>query len=245
MQLFLDVGHQRIKYGTHNGKRWIEVRYCSADPSTDHLPIHKGVSAVWVASVRNQQYNHALLTFLTKAYSCTLHFAHACQTLGDYKSLYAPQQLGVDRFLAGVAAYRQIAATTIVVDYGTALTIDAIDNDGCHRGGLIMPGANMLQRALADRVGLPAVQLTNRPTYFAVDTNGAIDGGCSLMLSAAVQAAIRAMQKELDGHVTVVLTGGDAALLHWPDDWTVHSSPHLVLDGLYIYAQQKTHDQNV
>lgn len=244
MKWFLDVGHSRIKHGVHDGGRWVCLHALSARPPWTDLSVDQKVSEIWLASVRDQNYNHALKTFLAKSHSCTPRFAHARAAWGNGNSLYKAEQLGVDRFLAVLAAHQQTAAAVVVVDCGTALTVDAVDDAGCHRGGLIMPGAESLRMALRSEVGLSFSKKAGGHGCLALDTSAAVNQGCSLMLSAAAAAAAKAMQKELHSDAVVMVTGGDADLLNWPEELSVCPNPQLVLDGLCLYVQKIANDES-
>lgn len=152
-----------------------------------------------------------------------------------------PAQLGPDRWASLVAARRRAVAANeaqpgpcIVANAGTAVTVDALDAAGVFRGGLILPGIDLMLRALADHTAALRV----RPGGFqAYPTNTA-----DALLSGSVQAAcgaIEQMRSELRGAgppITCYLSGGDAPDLapHLRDP--VEVVDNLVLEGVLVLA---------
>lgn len=143
-----------------------------------------------------------------------------------------PAALGVDRWLAMIAARSVHPGDLVVADAGTALTVDLLPADGRHRGGYIVPGLAMARAAL-DRgtATLPEITEQAVSTDPGLDTETAIGNGTLRQQLALVASAL----DQLAG-ATLVLTGGDASLLHraLPEAQraTVDLRPELVLEGL-------------
>ncbi|MBL7141162.1 MAG: type III pantothenate kinase [Planctomycetes bacterium] len=128
-----------------------------------------------------------------------------------------PARVGTDRLLAALAAYRRARGPCIVVDVGTAVTVNAVDGAGTFLGGAIFPGPDLMARALAEGTAqLPNVDMHAGPVPESVvgkNTRDAIRtgvhhgwrGGITMMLAAALS--------EVGEHATVFLTGGYLALL--------------------------------
>jgi type III pantothenate kinase len=145
-----------------------------------------------------------------------------------------PEKLGVDRWLALVAA-RQDLQPVCVVDCGTAITLDLLDGEGQHLGGLICPGLTLMKQALSD--GTQALAFDGRefalkPADF---TEAAIDSG-TLFAAIGLVEAVLARQPE---GFKIILTGGDALriagglkLRHQVDDALVLRGLALILKGL-------------
>jgi type III pantothenate kinase len=140
----------------------------------------------------------------------------------------ASQQLGVDRFLAMLAARLRVSGPVLVVDAGTALTLDAVDARGQHLGGFIVPGLGMARSSLRDGTdALPEVE-GSADLDLGTDTETAILGGTL----AQQVALIRSVLAELATDTTLVITGGDAErLIPFLGADLIHS-PDLVLEGL-------------
>ena len=150
-----------------------------------------------------------------------------------------PARLGVDRWLAMLAAWRSTGAAVVVVCAGTAVTVDFVAASGHHQGGYIAPGLRLLRESL-DRntadIGSQAMDVAPgadmRP---GVDTSGAVGAGTLKMLVAFVESAIGGFRERHDAAVFV--TGGDARYLleHLSNPVApLRHSPMLVLDGLAV-----------
>ncbi len=141
-----------------------------------------------------------------------------------------PSKLGVDRWLALIAARAHYSGDVCVIDCGTALTVDVLDADGRHRGGLICPGLATMQSALmANTAALQSDNGQPRPAL-ATATEPAIANGA---LMAAV-GVIEATAKRLAIDHRLVLTGGDAEIIGSALQVDAAVEPLLVLKGLAI-----------
>ena len=160
---------------------------------------------------------------------------------GVFNRYQVPSQLGADRWVSLVAARRRAVAANesvprgcVVANVGTAVTIDALDGDGVFRGGLILPGIDLMLRALADNTaGLrkPPGSFHDFPTTTA-----------DALFSGAVQAAcgaIEQMRSRVRGHgpeVTCYLAGGSAPDLAPHLAAPVELVENLVLEGVLVLA---------
>ena len=143
-----------------------------------------------------------------------------------------------DRLLAAWTARELFGAPVIVVDIGTATTIDVVDDEGAFAGGAIMPGPELAIRSLArDTALLPRVAARVPDRAIGRDTVEAIQSGVVLGHLAAIQDLVSRMTDELGGDTppTVVLTGGGAADLG-PIGGVDLVEPDLLLLGLGRFA---------
>lgn len=156
-----------------------------------------------------------------------------------------PARLGVDRFLALLAAHvRAIAAgghPTLVVGIGTALTIDLLDADGQHLGGRIAPSPALMREALHARVAhLPGVG--GSAVDFATDTTDALASGCDGAALGLVEHSLRAATTRLHGvRPRLLVHGGGASILQARLDAAI-LAPALVLEGLARWADDAGDD---
>jgi type III pantothenate kinase len=137
--------------------------------------------------------------------------------------------MGVDRWVAMIGAWTEVGAACLVVDAGTAVTVDALNDQGMHLGGQIIPG-------VATTSDIPQV----RPApgrgradlgMFARNTAAAVREGAQNAVAGAVDRAIQTLQSNAC-QPAVVLTGGDASrILNALCESPLHR-PHLVLQGL-------------
>lgn len=139
-----------------------------------------------------------------------------------------PQQLGVDRWLAMLAVLDR-DRPVVVVDAGTALTIDLIDAGRQHRGGYILPGLSLMRRALVDDTfALPSVTAPGSLDA-GRDTVECIANGSVLALVGAVENAIARFAVAPQD---VIWTGGDAPALRALSAWPGDHNPQLIFEGM-------------
>ena len=174
------------------------------------------------------------------SYGVGAEFAATSACLGGVRCGYhEPERLGVDRWLALVAAWRQVRTETVVIGAGTAVTVDFVQADGRHEGGYIAPGLGLMRDVLARRaVNIYLPPSTKVPDAcddeIPRDTASAVLIGTSTMLRAFAQAAVESFAARCGMRPTVFVAGGDAALLVDGLPTPVRHRPHLVLDGLAI-----------
>ncbi len=154
-----------------------------------------------------------------------------------------PQRLGVDRWLAMLAARSHVVGRPVlIVDLGTAVTLDYVTADGCHQGGYIVPGLRLAAGALSqntDCIGTDAGAWGD--TAFANNTAGAVYHGAVQQLVALIAASLGL---HCDPATELLLTGGDAGIiapvLRQQLDREFRVLPELVLDGLGIALSHET-----
>jgi len=151
-----------------------------------------------------------------------------------------PKEVGADRIANAVAAYDLYGGPSIVVDFGTANTIEAISEKGEYLGGAIFPGVEISMDALFGRAAaLTRVELLPPRNVIGKSTVESIQSGSVYGFSGQVDAIVERFQAEL-GECTVVATGGLAELIMKVSRTIQHHEPWLTLQGLrIIYERNK------
>ena len=125
-----------------------------------------------------------------------------------------PREVGADRLVNAVAAYDRVKDTCVVVDFGTAITYDAVSSAGEYLGGIITPGAEISIDALYDRAAkLPKVELAEPRGLIGKSTVEAIRSGIVYGFAGQVEGIVRRLRDELGDGITVIATGGLARAL--------------------------------
>ena len=154
-----------------------------------------------------------------------------------------PARIGVDRLAAAAAARRAAPAerAAVVVDAGTALTVDAIDAEGTFCGGAIAPGLRLGLNALSAGTSfLPQVELAATTPLLGKNTTDGLCSGALHGSAALVEGLCARIAAALDSPVALFLTGGDGPLLQ-PHIAAVHTcDPNLVLRGLALAYRRRT-----
>jgi type III pantothenate kinase len=153
------------------------------------------------------------------------------------------EHLGADRSVACVAAMEKYGKPLIVLDFGTATTVDAVDGDGVYQGGCISAGLRVSTEALFSKAAmLPHVELVKPPRTLNTTAVGQIQAGAVGGYVGAMEYLIRAAKAELGcgDRVKVVATGGLARLVADHTDLIDAVDPQLILDGLLLlYRRHK------
>lgn len=125
-----------------------------------------------------------------------------------------PAATGTDRLCAAAAAFDRLGVACVVADFGTAITIDYVSDEGVFQGGAILPGLGMSAYSLRQGTAqLPLVDLANPSTACGKDTRQAVLSGLVFGARGALRELVEAYATELGHWPVVILTGGDAALV--------------------------------
>jgi type III pantothenate kinase len=125
-----------------------------------------------------------------------------------------PREVGADRLVNAVAAYHRIQNTCVVVDFGTAITYDAVSAAGEYLGGIITPGAEISIDALYERAAkLPKVELAEPRSLIGKSTVDAIRSGIVYGFAGQVEGIVARLRVELGQDTSVIATGGLAGAL--------------------------------
>ena len=243
MILQLDIGNSRVKWRLQQkGETAASGAWAVAEarlyPDLDCAP-----EAVWVASVAGPAREQSLAEEARARWGLAPWFARASRSaLGVVNSYREPEQLGVDRWLAMLAARRDCGGAFCVMDAGSALTIDFVDAAGAHLGGYILPGLESMGRALGE---------STQQLHFEAGLEGSLQPGRSTgaavsagLLVAQVGAATLALKHwpgRAGGGVNeraLYFSGGDGANLREALGQGAIYRPTLVLDGLALLAAE-------
>jgi type III pantothenate kinase len=150
-----------------------------------------------------------------------------------------PSEVGADRIANAVAAYdrfgRGARSPLIVVDFGTATTLDAITAKGEYLGGAICPGVQISADALFQRAArLPRIDVRKPAHIVGRTTVGAMESGLFYGYVGMVEGLMRRMSAELDGDAETIATGGLAEVIAPEIPLIQHLDPDLTLHGLRL-----------
>lgn len=239
MILELDVGNTRIKW------RLLDEQSGSASElafAINHAELFDALlavpspSMVRMSSVRGGETNDAIEEWVNNQWSLPVHIARVVQTCGGVRNQYQDQtRLGIDRWLAMLAAFRQAAGPCVIIDSGTALTIDVIDKQGLHKGGYITPGRQLMHKSLEQNTRIRLTeQLIPDSLELGHSTNSAVRNG-TLAAQVSLINKVVAEVLALEASTRIFFAGGDAELLAQRSiarEFEIAAS--LVLDGLAI-----------
>jgi type III pantothenate kinase len=200
----------------------------------------KEITGVIIASVVPTQ-QQAWQEFSVKYIGCTpLLVNDKTLNTGITLATDAPSEVGADRIVNAVAAFKLLHKNTIVVDFGTAITFDCISSKGEYLGGAIMPGLGIALDALANRTAkLPRIDISIPPKKaIGANTTDAIRSGLLFGYGAMVDGLIKKLAAEFSDTPQTIATGGMAELIFKYTESIQIVDPMLTLKGLYILYEK-------
>lgn len=242
--LLLDIGNSRLKWGVHEndaiehvgGIELRKLRDQGMSTLTSRLP--RDVDLAIACNVADKRFAGGVSESITERCGQDVFFVQsAAKACGVTNAYDEPGRLGVDRWVAMIGARAACRGACLVVDAGTAITLDALDADGRHLGGQIIPGLFLMAETLGKNTtdlpsiseGMSSDELSG--LVFARSTTAAIAHGIHAAAAGAVERAMRTLV-ELGHDPTLLLTGGDAVALQNSLQIAAELRPHLVLEGL-------------
>ncbi len=245
--LCVDAGNSFVKFSVGE-KPWHDLGRLPTDAVVAKRPVLKrllggrrdaGIESVWVSSVV-PGVNRWLTGELRSVTGLRPVVVDHTFRLPFRLRVGRPEMLGVDRLCAAAGAVRSGRKSVIVVDVGSAITIDLVDA-GAYRGGLILPGPAIGLYGLGTRTRkLPVIDFETVDDAFPPlfgDTRASMILGASLGAVGAIREATAHLRKAASGEPSVVVTGGGLAALgeRLPGSWRLE--PRLVCHGLFYIRQ--------
>jgi len=235
MILQIDAGNTRIKWRVLNGSQIVLQGNQLTASVLGGEPLQLlGVTKLTLAQLSTVA-GDAVVTNLSKQlhdqFGIALQVAEVSAQVGPVSCGYSvPEKLGVDRWMAVLAVFEKTGRASVVVDAGSAVTIDLITGDGVHQGGYIVPGVRLLQESLWKGTSQVKVdQLAGGNTHDpGTSTDQAVTRGCVLMLVALIERLAK------EHSACLVITGGDGLLLKAQMETQADYFADLVLDGLSV-----------
>ena len=240
--LLVDIGNTRIKSAFVDA---IEMRGLPPTATAATAPFASWTESecprparVLVSNVGGLAIAAKLSAYVREQWQTTAEFVTPRRLCAGMTTLYAePQRLGVDRWLAALAAFHQCQRAVCVIDVGTALTVDVVLADGTHLGGLIAPGPDLMRTSLTRGTAQLESDALDVIDGFAANTRDAISLGCGDAIAGLLdRVAVRLAALSPTTDFEWVVTGGAAATVIARLDRAHRAIPDLVLRGLQIYA---------
>jgi type III pantothenate kinase len=244
MRLLLDMGNSRLKWALQaQPSEWLArgaVDWREADVPDQLASAWAGLPRpddVIAASVVDSARETEMTRVIERLFSRSPHWLRTPASAAGVRNAYAePQRLGVDRFLAMVAALADGHAPCVLAGAGTALTLDALGVDGQHLGGLIAPGPLLMQQSLLTATARVRPERAGDIVDLADNTADAVTSGCWLAAAALIERFVARMALRFGSPPTLILGGGDAARLAPLLSSPARLSEDSVLRGLAVWA---------
>lgn len=210
--LLIDVGNSRTKWAVVAGERWEASGAAERADQAIGQVLGPAPVQVGVAVTGSEAAQGALVRALADRWPrVEVRQAASGSRFGDLRNAYGkPDNMGVDRWLGMIAAWRPGEGGCCVIDAGTAITVDLVDAAGRHAGGWIAPGIALMQGALAAgtrSVGRHVGQRTERD--WGADTPDAVAAGCDAAFRGLLTSAVETARLA-DPEVRFLVSGGSA-----------------------------------
>lgn len=229
IDLFIDMGNSRIKFAVCKSG---DYDYLGAFRVDENQPqqvlvdllsdLELNPAQIFVSSVASMQIEQHLREAIATVWSVFPVFlttqSNCCGLKNGYDN---PLTLGVDRWMAMVAANNMCKQPFMVIDAGTAITVDAV-SQGRHLGGFIVPGLTTMRHSLGvstanlesscTGIGEDSVEDTQK-SLFATNTQAGICGGTLYMAGAFIDASVAEFEYEVGPGIKIFVTGGDGLSL--------------------------------
>jgi type III pantothenate kinase len=235
MILVIDAGNSRIKWRLTDRHQIVaeggQLTPRALEDAIFSLSDMQPPSEIRIASVAGDKVVDWLYQQLRKQFDGPIRLAQVASTLGELSCAYEdPKSLGIDRWLAIAAAYNQYNEPLLVIDAGSAITMDIIGPGGQHVGGYIAPGLTLMHDALWKNTSDVRVVGSGSEELWlpGKNTQQAVNRGCLL----AAVSTIESLAAQFP--VRIVITGGDAKILIQAMSLSANNHANLVLDGLIL-----------
>src|SRR5688572_14701892 len=229
--LAIDAGNTRVKWGMHDGAKWVRQGALATVESERLRDELEPADRIVIANVAGERVRQTLTAALSGAGAEPYWVVSMAEQCGVRSSYAEPARLGPDRWAALIAARHLREGACVVVNAGTTMTVDALSADGIFLGGFIVPGYALMREALAGNTA--HLKLREGAFSFLPDNTGdAIASGALNALAGAVDRMCRYMIDTGENEPAVVLSGGNAAALEPRLNARPQVVDNLVLEGL-------------
>jgi len=240
MILAIDAGNSRVKWGLHDGRGWLKQGWAKNSEMGALEEGWRGMATpaqVVISNVAGAEMREALGGLVSHWPVSPLWVTAEACACGVSNGYDIPAQLGSDRWAALVAAWGMRSAGCLVVNAGTALTADALSDDGVFLGGIVVPGLALMQQALGAGTAL-SVPPCGRFAPLPSNTADAVYSGALLAHAGAVENMWRELARARPRDPHCVLSGGTAQQLLPLLAMPVTAVEYLVLEGLVRIARE-------
>lgn len=246
--LLVDVGNSRIKWALTTEPTWTTgVPFSTRDPS-----LHAALDRHWsglqcperlvISNVAGPDIAEHIDSWVQRHWAVPAVYARSEKSSGGVLNGYVqPEQLGADRWLGLLGLCRDYPLPACLVDCGTAMTVDVVDERGRHLGGLITPGLKTMRRALhVNAHGLDYAD--DQPSELALgqDTSSCIREGCLMACAGLIEKTLTVMAGKIDKPLRVVLTGGDAQRIGQCLSIPYELDDSIVIRGLWVWSRDQS-----
>ena len=244
MKLLVDIGNTRVKWAC--GENITLFDHGGFTYTQDTLPeqlAHNWRAMVqpqhvYIASVVDAETTGKVREYIREAWSLEPRLAVAEKERAGLRNAYADvTAMGVDRWLAMLAAWNRYKRPVCVIDCGTAVTVDVILEGGQHAGGFILPGMALMAAALVREThGIHMYHETDAQLELGRSTAACVRNGFAFALAGLIERCAGKIREEEGAELLFIVTGGGAEQALPLLSGQYFYEPHLVLEGLNLIS---------
>ncbi|TNF91464.1 MAG: type III pantothenate kinase [Gammaproteobacteria bacterium] len=216
INLLIDAGNTRLKWCWYDGtdiplqSESCEYEDFEAEGAGVFADEGHDVERIVICSVAGSELNDELIMAFD-SWPAEPEFLVSEEARNGVQNAYHESlQLGVDRWMNLLGAVSLVKDAVCIVDCGSAVTIDVVDDDGQHLGGMIIPGLEMMREVLLDQTAEVEIDAEPEPVLLARDTASAVNAGTLYAVVALIDRVRQDISSEMDTELPMILTGGDA-----------------------------------
>jgi type III pantothenate kinase len=253
MLLAIDAGNTNIVFAVFDGETLVKEWRLSTDVrrTADEYALflfhlmeleqieRKGVTCAIISTVVPAVL-FALRRFCRQYFNCEAMIVGTDSVdLGVQVSVERPSEVGADRLVNSIAAYKRFGGDTIIIDFGTATTFDVINKQGDYIGGVIAPGINLSLDALHKAAAkLPNIAIERPDSIIGKSTISAMQSGIYWGYVGLIEGILRRIQEHYGEPMKTVATGGLASLFYKEMKEIEYLEPDLTMIGLQMIYQK-------
>jgi type III pantothenate kinase len=248
MLLAIDVGNTNMVFALHDGEKVVAEWRCSTERQRtadeyyvwlhqlmDLNGITSAVRRVIVSSVVPQVVFNLRLLADRYFHTRPLVVGKPDVKLGPKPRVDPTTAIGADRLVNTVGAFDRHGGDLIVVDFGTATTLDVVGSDGAYEGGVIAPGVNLSLKALHDAAAaLPFIDVTKPERVIGTNTVACMQSGVFWGYIGLIEGICARIRAEKGKRMTVIGTGGLSTLFAQGTDVLERVDTDLTIHGLVV-----------
>ena len=248
MLLALDLGNTSLSAGVFDGKKLVRrFRVPAAEFSILAARLQQHLAGLPQGAIKRvalASVNPPWLYAVQGSLHVALHGVKVVMVGRDVKvpveaRVDHPEEVGVDRLLNAVAAFRRLKEACLIADFGSALTVDVVSEEGAYIGGVIAPGVGMSAAALhAGTALLPEVKVEPLERVIGTDTITCIQSGLFWGTISTLEGLVARLRQEYPAVGKVLATGGDAELFAGRCAAIDEVVPELTLEGIRLTVEE-------
>lgn len=245
MDLLIDSGNSRLKWAYCQDGRLSGYGAAARDggvPAEAQTAWRAGPrpTRIIVANVAGREFAQQLDRWVRWQWQLAAEYIRVIPHEGGIQLVYSePERIGVDRWLALLAARRCAEGTVAVIDAGTALTLDVVSREGRHQGGIIIPGIQLMAEALwrksaGIQAGIQNAKIAVDDGVLGADTRSCIEKGALYAVVGAIEHTLARLSVTMGTRLSVIICGGNAVQVMAELQVECQHVPDLVLRGMQI-----------